>query len=240
VVPINGIGDAATSDQWAEARQAFATDARVCRYDRPGTGQRCAAAAGRGTDERDATRDAAVDVAAGGTPALLVAHCFGGYLTRVYADRHPDRVDALVLVGAPDPSVACWAEPASPPWPTSRWAAWPQGQERLATLSPRSVTVVVPEAGHPARVAGIGAVLAAVEDVMEAEGRTARLRSVAGGVAATAWTRAAAPAAAVAAPEGRRPGGPWHTGLRTHGGPGRTSADARDGTGAVTADRDGG
>lgn len=106
VVLVNGIGHDATSAQWVEVERALTASARVCRYDRPGTGGSDAPRiSGRGADELDAELDAVVDHAAGGGRVVLVAHSFGGYLARTYADRHPDRVDGLVFVDALDPSV---------------------------------------------------------------------------------------------------------------------------------------
>lgn len=106
VVLVNGIGDDATSAQWVKVQSALADHARVCRYDRLGTGRSDSPnTAGRAADHLDEELDAVVDLAAKDAPVIVVAHSFGGYLSRVYADRHPDRVRALVFVDALDPSV---------------------------------------------------------------------------------------------------------------------------------------
>jgi pimeloyl-ACP methyl ester carboxylesterase len=105
VVLVSGIGDQATSAQWLEVERGLAEDARVCRYDRPGTGESSLPAAGRGADELAAELDAVVEHAAGADQVILVAHSFGGYPALIYTDRHPDRVSGLVLADALDPSV---------------------------------------------------------------------------------------------------------------------------------------
>lgn len=106
VVLVNGIGDDATSTQWVEVERDLSERARVCRYDRPGTGGSLPpAVAGRAAAALDAELDAVVAHAAGPSRVVLVAHSFGGYLARIYADRHPERIAAVVLVDALDPSV---------------------------------------------------------------------------------------------------------------------------------------
>ncbi|TFV48205.1 alpha/beta fold hydrolase [Blastococcus sp. TF02A_35] len=106
VVLVNGIGDGASARQWLDVHRELADRARVCRYDRPGTGDSAAPGrAGRGAEELDAELDAVVRHAAGADDVVLVAHSFGGYLARIHADRHPERVAGLVLVDALDPSV---------------------------------------------------------------------------------------------------------------------------------------
>jgi hypothetical protein len=70
VVPVNGIGDDATSEQWIEVERAL-TSTRVRRYDRPGTGaDHAPRAAGRGAGELDAELDAVVDHAADRGPVV--------------------------------------------------------------------------------------------------------------------------------------------------------------------------
>lgn len=106
VVLVGGIGDDASSVQWLDVERGLSDRARVCRYDRPGTGRSPAPAQpGRGADELTTELDAVVRHAGRTAPVVVVAHSFGGYLARVYADRHPDRVAGLVLVDALDPSV---------------------------------------------------------------------------------------------------------------------------------------
>ncbi|TYP81106.1 alpha/beta fold hydrolase [Blastococcus xanthinilyticus] len=106
VVLVNGIGDDASAQQWREVQRELADRARVCRYDRPGTGDSPAPEGpDRGADELDAELAAVVAHAAGSGEVVLVAHSFGGYLALVHAQRHPDRVAGLVLVDALAPSV---------------------------------------------------------------------------------------------------------------------------------------
>lgn len=106
VVLISGIGHDANSAQWLEVHRRLVADAHVCRYDRPGTGESAAPAnAHRGADDLDAELDVVVEHAAGNDEVILVAHSFGGYLARIYAHRHSERVRGLVLVDALDPSV---------------------------------------------------------------------------------------------------------------------------------------
>ncbi|WP_081448859.1 alpha/beta fold hydrolase [Geodermatophilus obscurus] len=190
-----------------EVERALTGSARVCRYDRPGTGASDAPrAAGRGADELDAELDAVVDHAADRGPVVLVAHSFGGYLARLHADRHPDRVDGLVLVEALDSSVGLLGGTGAPSLEEVAMAderldlrdieqaarsvtaleddphlvvlvrgegagrPWTAGQERLAALSGRSETVVVPGAGHQIPSEAPEAVAAAVEDVLRLAG----------------------------------------------------------------------
>ncbi len=207
VVLVNGIGDDATSAQWIEVQRTLTGSARVCRYDRPGTGASDAPRlADRGADEVDAELNAVVDHAAGRGPVVLVAHSFGGYLARTYADRHPERVADLVFVDALDPSVGVLGGTGAPSLQEVAMAdeeldlgdieraaqsvtvlqgspplvvlvrgvgagdAWLAGQERLAALSGRSRTVVVPDSGHQIPSEAPESVAAAVADVLRLAG----------------------------------------------------------------------
>ncbi len=105
VVLVNGIGDQASSRQWLDLQDQLAEDARVCRYDRPGTGgSPPPTQAGRGPEALTLELGAVVDHTKE-DEVVLVAHSFGGYLARLYAQRHPQRVRGVVFVDALDPSV---------------------------------------------------------------------------------------------------------------------------------------
>ncbi|THE63906.1 alpha/beta hydrolase [Salinadaptatus halalkaliphilus] len=82
---------------WAPQRDALAEEYRVVAPDLPGHGDR--------SDETfDLERaisvlDDALESAAGGH-AILVGLSLGGYLATAYANRYPEKVDGLVIVGA--------------------------------------------------------------------------------------------------------------------------------------------
>jgi pimeloyl-ACP methyl ester carboxylesterase len=106
VVLVSGIGDAATSAQWTQVERRVARKARVCRYDRPGTGASPRPAQDqRGAEALTAELGAVIDYAAPGAQVVLVAHSFGGYPAILYAARYPSRVRGLALIDALDPSV---------------------------------------------------------------------------------------------------------------------------------------
>ena len=79
---------------------ALAEYRTVIRYDRPGAGVSDRGAMPAGTLEEElATLEALVDEAAPGTISLFGASSGGG-VASLYAARHPERVDRLVLYGA--------------------------------------------------------------------------------------------------------------------------------------------
>ena len=117
VVLINGIGDNASSAQWLEVQARLSPHTRVCRYDRPGTGDSPPPSVpGRDAADLDTELEAVIDHVAGDDQVILVAHSFAGYLARVYADRHPERIRGLVFVDALDPSVGLLGGTGSGDW----------------------------------------------------------------------------------------------------------------------------
>ena len=106
VVLVSGIGDDATSAQWSKVKRRLVGGVRVCRYDRPGTGESPdPVRPGRGADALDLELAAVVDHASPDSPVLLAAHSFGAYPVLIYTARHPHRVAGVVLVDALDPGV---------------------------------------------------------------------------------------------------------------------------------------
>ncbi|WP_290818715.1 alpha/beta fold hydrolase [Halovivax sp.] len=86
-----------TRKMWAPQRDALADEFRVIAPDLPGHGER----AGESFDLEPAIDllDEVVDSAAGGR-AVLVGLSLGGYVIAEYANRFPEKVDGLVVVGS--------------------------------------------------------------------------------------------------------------------------------------------
>lgn len=90
------------ASQW-EGYDHLVPGAQTLAVDLPGHGSR----AGESYDTQAALAvvDAAVGSADEGQPVVLAGHSLGGYVATAYAERHPDALHALVLVGAcADPS----------------------------------------------------------------------------------------------------------------------------------------
>ncbi|WP_194288451.1 alpha/beta fold hydrolase [Ornithinicoccus halotolerans] len=118
-------GTRMTRAQWAGYDRLLPA-AEVVAPDLPGHGARTGEEFTR--TSALATVDAAVAAAPRGQPVVLVGHSLGGYLAMLWAARHPQRLAALVLVGAS-------AVPTGPGAALYRWfaALVPRvGPERMA------------------------------------------------------------------------------------------------------------
>jgi pimeloyl-ACP methyl ester carboxylesterase len=96
-------GLASMSANWAWVRRDLAASGRVVSYDRAGLGwsdpdDRPPDAARSADDLRTALRAARID-----PPYVLAGHSYGGLVVRMFADRYPTDVVALVLVDASHP-----------------------------------------------------------------------------------------------------------------------------------------
>jgi len=160
VVLIAGFGSDSTA--WANVEPAIADDARVCSYDRPGTGTSGPAAAGTTfrTDAND-LHELLHTIGEPG-PYVLVGHSFGGAEAVTFASIHPDDVAGLVLVDA---------SPIT--WPAALCAVADDGTEAAAMLLTTCASAflptgnsehldVIPSFADVARITSLGAVPLAV------------------------------------------------------------------------------
>ena len=87
---------------WDKVFPGIAKITRVCRYDRAGLGKSAPPAARELRTGRHAVADLHALLTATGerNAAVFVGHSLGGALARLYANAHPDRVAALVLLDA--------------------------------------------------------------------------------------------------------------------------------------------
>jgi pimeloyl-ACP methyl ester carboxylesterase len=99
VILESGVGSAAWS--WRMVQAAMARSSKVCSYDRSGYGLSPATGTPRtaGAEADDLAQ--LLERAHLPGPYVLVGHSMAGYILRLYAGRHPERVAGLVLV---DPS----------------------------------------------------------------------------------------------------------------------------------------
>ena len=96
-------GNGPTLAGWAWVQAEIAGTARVCSYDRAGTGR---------SDESPNARDAPhiaqelhglLDAAEIDRPLVLVGHSYGGLYVRQYAAMYPTEVAGMVLVDSAHP-----------------------------------------------------------------------------------------------------------------------------------------
>ena len=97
VVFENGLG--ASGTDWAAVRIKLGPNHRACSYDRAGVGMSEPNPSGK-SSAAQAADDLArlLATAKEKPPYLLVGWSYGGIVTRVYRDQHPERVAGLVLV----------------------------------------------------------------------------------------------------------------------------------------------
>ena len=96
VILDSGLGVPAAG--WDLVMPDVAKFARVCSYDRAGYGWSGAGRMPRTSDEIAKELHALLAASGEKGPYVLVAHSFGGYNVRVYADKYPADVSGLVLV----------------------------------------------------------------------------------------------------------------------------------------------
>lgn len=109
VVLVSGLGDSA--EVWSRRADGADQDsptvygdvadfARVCAYDRPGTGGSRSTAVPQPTSAQTSADDLQALLAASGesAPFVLAGHSYGGPIVRLFASDHPDQVAGLVLV----------------------------------------------------------------------------------------------------------------------------------------------
>lgn len=179
VVLIAGFGSDSTA--WAKVEPAIAPHARVCSYDRPGTGTSDPATASTTfhTDANDLRE--LLDTIGEPGPYVVVGHSFGGAEAVTFASLHPDDVTGLVLVDA---------SPTT--WPAALCAVADDGTEAAAVLRSLCTNAflpagnsehldVIPALADVARITSLGAVPLAVI--------TATNREFPAGLAADEMTR---------------------------------------------------
>lgn len=150
VVLISGFG--ADSTAWSSIEPAVSGNARVCSYDRPGTGTSDAptSTATFASQARDLHR-LLVEVGEPG-PYIVVGHSFGGAAAVTFASEFKDDVSGLVLVDA---------SPAT--WPSVLCAVTADGSQGAEMLLDMCANAF-PAAGNPERL-DVRAAFAAVAEI---------------------------------------------------------------------------
>jgi pimeloyl-ACP methyl ester carboxylesterase len=104
-------GISASSVNWIPIQPQVSTFAATCCYDRAGLGWSDSPTGTFDADRMVADLAALLDRLNLPAPYVLVGHSYGGLLVRLFAERYPGKVAALVLI---DPVLAChWAQPNS-------------------------------------------------------------------------------------------------------------------------------
>ena len=98
-------GNMADSMAWVKVQPQIAKFARVCAYDRAGTGFSDGGPLPRNVDTHADDLAALIEAAHIAPPVVLVGHSYGTNIVRRFADTHADRVAALVLLDPPPQNV---------------------------------------------------------------------------------------------------------------------------------------
>ncbi len=96
-------GIAASSINWSSVLRQLPEDRLVITYDRRGFGWSQPASTPRTLDNLVADLAAVLDLVGVHEPAILVGHSFGGLMVRRFAQLHPGRVAALLLLDPLEP-----------------------------------------------------------------------------------------------------------------------------------------
>lgn len=118
-VILDALGDG-TSAHWGWVQPVVAQSTRVCAYDRAGRGWSDTSPLPRdglsiATELHTLLTTAGID-----GPKILVGHSYGGLITRIYADLHPEEVVGMVLV---DPGIPAIRSERMPPVANAQAAA---------------------------------------------------------------------------------------------------------------------
>lgn len=89
-----------TSLDWSLVQPKIAEFTRVCSYDRAGYGWSDAGAVPRTSEQIVKELHALLTKAGINSPYILVGHSFGGYHTRLFADKYADEIAGVILVDA--------------------------------------------------------------------------------------------------------------------------------------------
>ncbi len=98
-------GNNADSMTWFKVQPEIAKFARVCAYDRAGTGFSDGGPFPRNLEANAEDLFALIHAAHIATPLVLVGHSYGTNVLRLFADNHPAEVAAMVLLDPPPQNV---------------------------------------------------------------------------------------------------------------------------------------
>jgi pimeloyl-ACP methyl ester carboxylesterase len=102
VVIEQGAGE--LSKFWWSVQDEIAKFAQVCTYDRAGYGWSEQGSLGKSIEDRTRELQTLLSEAGVQGPFILVAHSFGGFIVRAYAQEYPGQVAGLVLVDTAEES----------------------------------------------------------------------------------------------------------------------------------------